>query len=162
MNEFEKTLYEVLSYLGVNFKKFLKDKNERIKAHKYCYLLSKFYRLPVDGAFSLYVNGPYNHYLTDVLYEIARTPNKRVRRIKNGELLAILDTFSSLFPANGANVVNNLEIFTTFDFLNTNYPSMSKEERFEMLRRIKGHLFNSETNLDNLNNWGHRLGLIKV
>ena len=38
-------LYTVLTEIGIDFNAFLNDKNERIKAQKYCYILNKFYNL---------------------------------------------------------------------------------------------------------------------
>lgn len=156
MNEFELILCRVLSDFEIDFRKFMVDKDERIKAHKYCYLVSKFYKFPIDGCFSLYINGPYNHHLTDVLFDIARNyddmhcSSQKIELSKIHGLNNLIARIIELFPPKDSDVVSRLEIFTTFDFICTNYPSMSDNEKFDMLRRIKGHLFNSETTLQNL------------
>lgn len=147
---FDVLLFNILSYLGVDFNSFLNDKNERIKAHKFCYLLNKFFNLPINGSFSLYINGPYNAKLTDVLYDIARNKDSLEQIIINDQVLDVLAKIKSNFPNERANVIALLEIFTTFDFLNLNYPNWTEEQRFEELKKIKQHLFWEEITLDYL------------
>lgn len=163
MKEFELILCEILVNFGIDFKKFMNDKDERIKAHKYCYLLNKFYKFPIDGCFSLCINGPYNHHLTDVLFDIARNYNKlnkdKVDLNKVNGLTDVMNRISDSFPSNSKNLVSELEIFTTFDFICTNYPSMTPEEQFNMLKRVKKHLFTKTTTLDNLEQTRHNLRL---
>lgn len=147
---FEVLLFNILKNLGIDFNLFLNDKDERIKAHKFCYLLNKFFDLPVNGSFSLYINGPYNAKLTDVLYDIARSQNSLEQVEVNDKILNVLTKIKSKFAIENANLIALLEIFTTFDFLNTNYPNLTEEQRFAELQNIKGHLFYPEITIDYL------------
>ena len=143
-------LYTVLNRMGINFANFVLDKNERIKAQKYCYLLSKFLNLPINGAFSLYINGPYNSKLADILYEITRCNNLNTIQLdKNVE--DIINRIINIFPYNKENVVNELEIFTTYDFLCNNYPNLTDSQRMSELFQLKGHLTGYSEFISNLN-----------
>lgn len=133
-------LYTVLTNIGINFSAFLIDKDERIKAQKYCYILDKFYDLPIKGSFSLYINGPYNSKLADLLYSIARKRNGINTIEIDEELNSIINRIVEIFPVNDSNVVNLLEIYTTYDFLSKNYPNWTEEQRCAELSRLKGHL----------------------
>ena len=165
MNCFEKALYQILVSFGIDFDSFEQIKDERIKAHKYCYLLSKFFNFPIEGSFSLYINGPYNYHLTDSLYNIAKG-RKNIdlsEEQMSDEIKQVTDRIIGVFP-NNAHTTSLLEIFTTYDFLRTNYPSLNDNQRFEELRRLKGHLFGScglnEVNTEALDNLSRQVGIL--
>ncbi len=143
-------LYTVLNRMGINFANFVLDKNERIKAQKYCYLLNKFLNLPINGAFSLYINGPYNSKLADILYEITRCNNLSTVHL-DSNVENIINIIINIFPYNKENVVNELEIFTTYDFLCNNYPNLTDSQRMSELFQLKGHLTGYSEFISNLN-----------
>ena len=52
---------------------------------------------------------------------------------------------------NKENVVNELEIFTTYDFLCNNYPNLTDSQRMSELFQLKGHLTGYSEFISNLN-----------
>lgn len=143
-------LYTVLTEIGIDFNTFLNDKNERIKAQKYCYILDKFYNLPINGSFSLYINGPYNSKLTDTLYSITRKKNT-INTVEIDEnLRRVINKITGVFPANDPDIVNRLEIYTTYDFIANHYPNWTNEQRSNELQRLKGHLSGFDNIVNNL------------
>lgn len=141
-------LYTVLTEIGIDFNTFVNDKNERIKAQKYCYILNKFYNLPINGSFSLYINGPYNSKLTDTLYSITRKRNTINTVGIDENLRRVINRITGVFPANDPDIVNRLEIYTTYDFIANHYPNWTDGQRYNELQHLKGHLpeFNNIVN----------------
>ena len=150
-------LYTVLTEIGIDFNAFLNDKNERIKAQKYCYILNKFYNLPINGTFSLYINGPYNSKLADTLYSITRK-KVTINTVEIDEnLRGVINRITEIFPAKNPDIVNILEIYTTYDFIANHYPNWTKEQRSNELQCLKGHLSGFDNIVNNLASYQQRL-----
>ncbi len=150
-------LYTVLTEIGIDFNAFSDNKDERIKAQKYCYILGKFYNLPIDGSFSLYINGPYNSKLADTLYSITRKRSTISTVEIDENLRGIINRITEVFSANDPDIVNILEIYTTYDFIANHYPNWTEEQRSNELQRLKGHLPKFNNIVNNLASYQQRL-----
>ncbi len=157
MTEFNNIIYKCLRELGCNFDLFLWSKNERVKSQKYSYLIEKIYGVGV-GKFSLYLNGPYNSMLADELYDIARNRNKYVSENQVNPLSEdasnLLRRLNTFFLNQQINEVDLLELYTTFDYLKSYYPSYENDEIFKQLYDRKSMIYHRYPNLnqDNINN----------
>lgn len=146
MDTLKKVLYKCLMNLDCDFSKFQLHKCERIKFQKYCYLLKKTFSLPLNGAFSLYLNGPYNARLADDLYDIAKNQDDYIGTSPEDlkeTTITKLNTLRNIFQENDPPIseIDLLELYTTYDYLNENYPSLSNEERIQELKKRKQQIF---------------------
>ncbi len=146
MDTLKKILYKCLRELGCDFHKFDKDKKERIKFQKYCYLLEKIFNLPINGSFTLYLNGPYNSKLADTLYSIVNEDLKKYEanyqnKPLSNDVANDLKRLNDLFKTESFKLIDLLELYTTYDYLCDNFPSYTDEERTQELKKFKAHFF---------------------
>lgn len=144
MDKLKQDLYRYLLALGCDFGRFLRNKNERIKFQKYCYLIKKLFNLKLNGSYSLYLNGPYNSKLADDLFEIANKKTTyenfyRANPLSDETVISRLETLRNIFIENDPpiNEVDLLEFYTTYSYLKENYPSLRDEEVIDELRKRK-------------------------
>lgn len=163
MEQFNEKLYQCLTFLGIDFSKLASDKNERIRSQKYSYLISAMYQFPLEYIFKFCELGPYSLELMLALSKLAenlRLNNKNdISFDFDTNLLTLLNKIKDMFPDNSEKTINNLIIFTSFIFIQTNYPSFSKEEQFKILCQYKKAYFTENVTLDTLLYW--RKSLLK-
>lgn len=105
----------------------------------------------------MYINGPYNSKLADTLYGITRKKST-INTVEIDEnLRGVINRITEVFPANDPNIVNILEIYTTYDFISNHYPNWTDEQRSNELQRLKGHLPEFNNIVNNLVSYQQRL-----
>ena len=141
MNTLNKILHKCLVELGCNFEKFTTDKYERVKCQKYAYILERITYLPINGSFTLYINGTYNEKLQTIFYNeiipnLSELSKNTIKKKLESNFKDKLKKIKDVFTDNILHSVTLLEIFTTYDYLKINFPSCSEEERIMELKRV--------------------------